>query len=389
MTTQIALFVLVAVVGLSVIAVRYVQLPRVLGLSGYTVTLDLPDTGGAYTDADVSYRGVSVGRVGDIRLTADGAQADLHIDGSAPRIPSDLSVVVANRSAVGEQYVDLRPRVDPGVDGPWLAAGAHVRVSADQLPPSVESVLAASDRAIRSVPQDDLRTVVDELDAATRDNGENLQRLIDAGRAFTRGATENLQVTEQLIDSSGTVLATQERSAGDITTFSSNLAQISAQLQSSDGDLRALIGTAPGAAAQVQGLVDDVGAPLGVLMGNLVTTAQVFSANSAGLQGVYVRLPAAVSAAHAVVGQDGLKVGLVTSFFQPLPCTNGYGGTTARPPTDTSAGPGVNAGAACVPTSPDSDVRGSQAALAAADRTRLPIGTVSGATTLADLLGGG
>ena len=67
--TQITLFAIVAVVGLTVIAVKYVHIPRLLGLSGYTVVLDLPDTGGAYTDAAVSYRGVSVGKAGD---AADG-----------------------------------------------------------------------------------------------------------------------------------------------------------------------------------------------------------------------------------------------------------------------------------------------------------------------------
>ncbi len=126
-TTQIVLFVLVAVVGLSVVAVRYVQLPRILGLSGYTVTLDLPDTGGAYTDADVSYRGSRRPRRRHPPHRRRGPGRPAHRR-RRPRIPSALTVVVANRSAVGEQYVDLRPTADPGPDGPWLAAGAHVSV---------------------------------------------------------------------------------------------------------------------------------------------------------------------------------------------------------------------------------------------------------------------
>jgi len=123
-------------------------------------------------------------------------------------------------------------------------------------------------------------------------------------------------------------------------------------------------------------------------MGNLVTTSQVLSANAAGLQGVYVRLPAAVSAAENIVGPDGLKVGLATTFFDPLPCTNGYAATSVRPPTDIQAGKGLNTAASCVPTSAGSDVRGSAAAVQAAAAARPPAVSVTTVSTLGDLLGG-
>ena len=259
----------------------------------------------------------------------------------------------------------------------------------------MSSLLSDVDGFVTSVPQDDLRTVVDELSDATRGSGDDLQALLDAGRSFTRGASENYAATSGLIDNSATVLATQQRSAQDITSFSSSLALVAQQLQSSDGDLRALIGATPGAASELQALIDQVGVPLGVLMGNLVTTAQVFSGNAAGLQGVYVRVPQAVSVGHSVVGPDGLKVGLVTTFFDPLPCTNGYGGTAVRPPTATGAGQALNTGAGCVPTSSGSEVRGSAAAGAAAAAARPPVTTTSASTSgvttvtsLADLMGG-
>jgi len=383
--TQIGLFLVVALVGVSVIAVRYVHIPRLLGISGYTVVLDLPDTGGAYTDAAVSYRGVSVGRVGDIRLTKNGVEADLDINGDAPQIPADLVAVVANRSAIGEQYVDLQPRTD---SSPYLQAGSRLSIAGSTLPIPVASLLGDVDRFVRSVPRKDLVTTVDELNDATIGSGQDLQTLIDAGRKFTRAASDNYGVTKGLIDNSATVLATQQRSSGNITSFSTNLSQVANQLQSSDGDLRTLIGATPGAATEVKALIDQVGGPLGVLMGNLVTTSQVLSANAAGLQGVYVRLPAAVSAAENIVGPDGLKVGLATTFFDPLPCTNGYAATSVRPPTDIQAGKGLNTAASCVPTSAGSDVRGSAAAVQAAAAARPPAVSVTTVSTLGDLLGG-
>ena len=60
-------FLVIAVLVLGLVAVRYADLGRYLGLSGYyTVHVDLAATGGLFPDADVTYRGVSVGRVGAI-----------------------------------------------------------------------------------------------------------------------------------------------------------------------------------------------------------------------------------------------------------------------------------------------------------------------------------
>ncbi|WP_039947076.1 MlaD family protein, partial [Streptomyces sp. NRRL S-118] len=109
-------FLLVGVLVLGFVAVRYADLGRYAGLSDhYTVRVRLDATGGLFTHSDVTYRGVSVGRVGPIHLTDDGVEAELRIDESAPPIPADLEAVVASLSAVGEQYIDLRPA---GSDGP-------------------------------------------------------------------------------------------------------------------------------------------------------------------------------------------------------------------------------------------------------------------------------
>src|SRR5215469_18930797 len=100
---------------------HYANLGRDLGLRGYyVVRLDLANSGGIYPNADVTYRGVSVGRVGAMRLTSTGIEVDLNISSSAPPIPANLHAAVADLSAVGEQYVDLRPVAS---SGPYLANG--------------------------------------------------------------------------------------------------------------------------------------------------------------------------------------------------------------------------------------------------------------------------
>src|SRR6266536_989826 len=115
---QLVAFAIISIVAIVYALIRFAGLGSVFGNDGYTVKLELKGSGGIFTNAEVTYRGYNIGRVGDLRLTKTGLEADLNIDPSAPQVPADLDAVVANRSAVGEQYVDLRPK---GEKGPYLA----------------------------------------------------------------------------------------------------------------------------------------------------------------------------------------------------------------------------------------------------------------------------
>src|SRR5690349_20032222 len=119
---QLVAFAVIAVGVLAYTGFHYASLGRVNGLRGYyTVQMDLSSAGGIFPNGDVTYRGVSVGRVGALRLTPTGVVADLNISSSAPPIPAQLHAVVADLSAVGEEYVDLRPTT---TTGPYLAEGS-------------------------------------------------------------------------------------------------------------------------------------------------------------------------------------------------------------------------------------------------------------------------
>ena len=129
---------------------HYANLGRTIGLRGYyTVQMDLSNAGGIFPNGDVTYRGVSVGRVGGLQLTPSGVVADLNISSSAPPIPSHLHAVVADLSAVGEQYVDLRPLSN---QGPYLAQGSVIPRQATTIPLPVTSLLNSVNTLATSLP---------------------------------------------------------------------------------------------------------------------------------------------------------------------------------------------------------------------------------------------
>ncbi|MEU1304136.1 MCE family protein [Streptomyces shenzhenensis] len=351
-------FLVVAVLVLGFVGIRYADLGRFIGVADhYTVDVHLPRTGGLFTHSDVTYRGVSVGRVGPIGLTADGVVAELRIKKSAPRIPADTRAVVAGLSAVGEQYIDLRPASD---GGPYLADGARLEQADTEVPAPVTDVLAGVDALARSVPLDDLRTVVDEFGTAFEGRGDDLQVLLDNGSAFVEAADRALPSTRRLLHDGETVLRTQAEEARAVRDFATGAEQLARALKGSDTDLRRLLTVAPDAAGQVSGVLRDLDPSLGVVLANLLTTSEVAVTRQRGIEELLVTYPAAVAAGATAVDGGKVNFGMAVTFFKPLPCTAGYGGTRYRDGLDLGTAPPLNTGAACTaPAASGSNVRGS------------------------------
>jgi len=349
-----------AVLGVLVIAytgLHYANLGRYLGSRGYyVVRLDLASGGGIYPNADVTYRGVSVGRVGTMRLTSRGIEVDLDIRASAPPIPARLHAAVADLSAVGEEYVDLRP---DGTGGPYLTGGSVIPERDTQLPLPVTSVLTSINALATSLPLRSLRALTDELAAGFAGQGGNLRAIVDGSGSLVRGAYATLPQTATLIRDGKTVLATQIAEAGALDSFGANALLLARQLASSDASIRSLIVDGSQAAGQVADLLAGTNPSLGILIANLLTTSDVALTRGKALDELLSALPAAIAIGSTVINGNGASFGVALTFFDPLPCTAGYGGTRYRNGLDTSPGT-LNAAARCtLPASSGVDVRGS------------------------------
>ena len=99
--------------------------------------------------AEVTYRGVTVGKVEALRLSGDGVAVDARLD-RGTEIPKDTNAVVENRSAVGEQYLDLQPRTSRA---PFLAAGDVIPRDRTAFPIRIDQLLQHVDDTVASVPQ--------------------------------------------------------------------------------------------------------------------------------------------------------------------------------------------------------------------------------------------
>ncbi|MFD1049443.1 MCE family protein, partial [Kibdelosporangium lantanae] len=272
--------------------------------------------------------------------------------------PADLDAAVTNRSAVGEQYLDLKPKHD---NGPYLADGSVIPSANIKLPLPVETVLSNLDGLVASVPLDSLRTVVYELDDAFRGRGADLQALIDNQGDLVQTATQYLPQTQRLITDGGTALRTQVNQGSAIKSFSQDAHLLAQQLRASDGDLRRLITATPQVSEQISGLIQESGSGVGVILANLLTPAQVFSTRGPALEELLGAYPQAVADGYRIIDKNGsTNMAMILNFNNPPPCRKGYEGTDRRPGKDVTPAP-MNTNARCtLPYGDPSSVRGSQ-----------------------------
>ena len=324
---QLIAFIVVAVVGIVYVGGKYVRLDNLLGFGQYSVNAQFADSGGIFTNAEVTYRGVPVGTVGALSLTSDGIDVELLLNDGGPEIPSSARAIVANRSAIGEQYVDLQPTSD---EGPYLVDGSQIATADTQTPVPVEDVLASTDQLVRTVPLENLTTVVQELGAAFDGKGEDLQILVDSLGTLSQTGDEALPQTLALIRDSRTVLDTQSQQSSAIRQFSADLNSVTAQLRSSDPDIRRLINTGTAASDQIGALIAEGGDSLTTDLANINSVTELAAPRTLALKPLLIFLPALAAGAGTLVPGDGtIHQGLLLETNNPPPCTQGYEGSQA------------------------------------------------------------
>jgi phospholipid/cholesterol/gamma-HCH transport system substrate-binding protein len=357
---QLAAFLVISLVGIFYVGSNYIGL-HLFSSGPYTVKLKLAGSGGIFSNAEVTERGVTVGRVGAMQVTRDGVVVDLKID-HGRQIPSDLHATVANLSAVGEQYVDLEPQ---SAGGPYLKPGDTIPASATTLPLDDATMLLNLDKLVTSVDRAHLATVIDELGKGFNDVGPALQSLIDNGNALTEQAIQTLPEQLSLIDKSRTVLDTQNAVAGELKSWAASFASFSDQLRQSDPDLRGVLDNGVTASRQLAGLLRDNEAVLPTLLGNLITVNQIQAVRLPNVRATLELFPSLTSGGYYVTPGDGTAhFGMVTDN-NSNPCTEGYQSTRVRGNNDSGSKPSdwggpANLDAYCHGSGITGDYRGSR-----------------------------
>ncbi|GAB10037.1 Mce family protein [Gordonia araii NBRC 100433] len=321
---KIAATAIIGIVALIVGAFKVVHVDRLFGAGVYEVTAALPASGGIFTNAEVTYQGVPVGRVAGLQLTRSGVDVTLQLDKDKPRVPASAVAVVANRSAIGEQFVDLRPT---STGAPFLESGA--RITEYSLPAPLEDVVDSALDFAESVPVDDLRTIVEELGKAFNGQGENLTRLVTSLNTLSKAGYDSLGDTIALLQHSNKVLSTQAEQSDAILAWSKNLDLITATLAGADPDLRRLLTTGQTSASALSNLLQEQGGDITALLKDLGSVTRTAIAPTGwSANALFAMLSQLSAGSHSPAHGDGqIHFGVVLETNNPAACTSGYEST--------------------------------------------------------------
>ncbi len=346
---QLIVFVVITLLGVTFVGAKYAQLDRLVLDDSYSVAAHFADSGGIFAGAEVTYRGVTIGRVTSLELTDDGVDVMLDIENATDDIPADTRALVGNRSAVGEQYVELQPKSN---GEPYLEDGSEIQQSDTAIPITSSKLLTSTSELANSVPKQDLRTVVSEFGAAFKDGGDDLTRLIETQTSFIETANDNFGLTKTLIRESNVVLDTQLDKASAIRSFARDLALLTDTLVTSDADFRKVVDSGSVTATTLRRFIEENQVNIGKLINNLVVTGEIQVKHLDGLEQVLVLYPYTVAGGFAV-NDVSPETGLYDAHFglilqqEGVVCHNGYQSTNERDPESERGNAPMNEDARC------------------------------------------
>lgn len=243
----------------------------------YRVTVRLPESAGLLPNQDVTLRGVPVGKVERLDITAAGVDAVITVTSSAP-IPMSSEVRVSGLSPAGEQYIDF---VASANDGPFLGDGSIVEQGRATVPVSLADLLAHADGALAQVDTAKLDIIRREL-SLSEDGPQKLADIIDGGTFLLSTLDSVLPETTSLLRTSQSVFTLAADKNAGIDSAADNLASTLDGVTRMREGYRRLTDQAPGALTDIDNLFADNSDTMVQLLGNLTTTTRL----------LYLRVPA-------------------------------------------------------------------------------------------------
>lgn len=295
----------------------------------YVVHVELAASGGLLERSEVTYRGVRVGSIKQIRLLPRKVVVDVAID-ERNRIPVDTDVVVANLSLAGEQYLDFRPRRS---GGPYLEDGDLIERRRTTTPVDFAELLASMSALAGQVEPRDLRKVVRALDRALSGAGGDLATLVDGGELMLASLVDLLPETRRLLRNSPVVLGTIADLQDELDRMTDAGSTLGTHLAASDKEIRALLDQGPETLSTIDEVMAENGPTMVELLADLSTVSEILVRRTPSLQ---VYLPELQGAAEAIGKMAHGDYLLALADIWPRESCD-YG-SPRHPPTETDTG---------------------------------------------------
>jgi len=291
----------------------------------YEVTVQMAETGGLYTNSDVTYLGDPVGEIGSIKPVDGGVEVTVRIDPDV-KIPQDTEAVVAGLSPVGEQYLDFRPRSE---GGPYLGEGDVVAKEDTSTPIAFATMMRHVYELAVQIKPGPIATVVTELSAGLGGSAVDLRRIVVDSGDLLDTLVETQPDMFTLLTDGHTVLRTAVDLRPQLARFSRSARQLAHELERGIPTWRDSLRQVPPALDEIFTVVDETTPELAAFMDDVAPFLSVLNARGSAITALLHETPAAVAALSPWI-HDGWLNGIV--YLAPTSDQCDYGSTELPAP---------------------------------------------------------
>lgn len=295
------------------------------------VVVEMPSTGALFVGSAVTYRGMKIGRISEIRLNEKGVVEATATITNPVKIPANSPVKVRGLSPVGEQYLDFQPESS---EGPYLENGSRVTASVTDLPKTLASTVINVSKVLDQLDQDSLRTALQGIGTALEGTGDDIGKLADQGHAVLQTLDQYWPQTQRLLRNGEILLRLGAANAGKIQTIARSSAQVARFLKNFDPTLRRLLAAGPGQFKQLSAVIAAVDEVLPAFLDRTIKVTDIVIARDAHFRELLRVYPLGLGSLGAAIYNGAIRGQLL--FFPEFQCEYG---TPKREPTDMNTRP--------------------------------------------------
>lgn len=246
----------------------------------YSIYGLFPEAGGVFTNQEVTYRGVQVGRVGRMSLTRNAVKIEMVIE-SGRKIPREgTRARIIFKSAVGEQFIDLLPERN---EGPIFKEGDVIGLELTSIPVQTEDLLRELDAVLASIDPKALGTLIHELGQGLGGHGKDIRDLILALDTLSKIGAERRTEIAGAIRNAASVQDAFNSSREDFVRAASSLRTVAEVLAARREELKRTLRSAQTLDAEILKLLAARKAELNQIVADAGTVTRLTHAQLADL----------------------------------------------------------------------------------------------------------
>ncbi|MFE2961386.1 MlaD family protein [Nocardia tengchongensis] len=212
-------------------------------------SLVMVNSGGLSVGSPILLTGLRVGKITSVDSTARGVEVGFRIDGDR-KLPTDSDITIEQLSALGEPFVEFRPRT---AGGPFIRDGQRLDAAAVKSPLSIPEVSRQLNKVMNQLDPKVAASLASTLGAAFHDTDSAMPNLTRAGDLLAAAILSREPKIAQLLNSFQVAASDMAGMGAATATAAPAFVQFEQSLEQLINAVGRLVERAPGPQAYVDG----------------------------------------------------------------------------------------------------------------------------------------